>query len=250
MTKKGSMVIIGRHPVMEAIDSGQPIDKVMVDRVAFPGDIVEKCKKAEIPLQKVPREKLDKYGVNHQGVAAFRAQVDYTSLEDLVPHLFDQGITPLLILLDRVTDVGNFGAISRSAEVLGADGLIFPARETAQLNADAVKRSSGALLRIPLCRVRDLITAVRFLKNSGVTVIAADEKGTTPLQSVDFNRPVAIILGSEGQGIAPELLRIVDEIAFITQAGEIDSLNVSVAAGVILYEAQRQRQAAANAKNT
>ena len=235
------MVIIGRHPVIEAIDSGQPIDKVMVDRVAFPGDIVEKCKKAEIPLQKVPREKLDKYGVNHQGVAALRAQVDYTSLEDLVPHLFDQGITPLLILLDRVTDVGNFGAISRSAEVLGADGLIFPARETAQLNADAVKRSSGALLRIPLCRVRDLVTAARFLKNSGITVLAADGKGTTGIQSVDFKRPAAIIFGSEGQGVAPELLRIADQIVFIPQAGDMDSLNVSVAAGIILYEAQRQR---------
>src|SRR5687767_2489029 len=134
MTKKGSFVIIGRHPVLEAINSGQHIDKVMVDRMASPGDIVDKCKAAEIPIQKVPREKLDKFGTNHQGVAAFRSQVDYTSLEDLIPHLFDQGIVPLFLILDRVTDVGNFGAISRSAEVLGADGLIFPARETAQLN--------------------------------------------------------------------------------------------------------------------
>lgn len=237
-------MIIGRHPVMEAIDSGQPLDKVMVDRMAFPGDIVDKCKKAEIPLQKVPKERLDKYGVNHQGVAAFRAQVEYTSLEDIVPHLFDQGITPLLLLLDRVTDVGNFGAITRSAEVLGADAIVFPTKETAQLNADAVKRSSGALLRLPLCRVRDLITAVRFLKNSGITVLAADGKGTTGIQSVDFTQPTAIIVGSEGQGIAPELLRIVDKIIFIPQAGEMDSLNVSVAAGIILYEAQRQRHPA------
>jgi 23S rRNA (guanosine2251-2'-O)-methyltransferase len=241
MTKKGSLIIIGRHPVLEALDSGQPIDKVLVDRISFPGDIIEKCKKAEIPVQKVPREKLDKFGANHQGVAAFRSQVEYTVLEDLVPHLFDQGITPLLVLLDRITDVGNFGAISRSAEVLGADGIIFPARETAQLNADAVKRSAGALLRIPLCRVRDLVTSVRFLKSSGLTVIAADSKGTTALQSVDLTRPVAIIMGSEGQGIAPELLRLVDEIVFIPQAGEMDSLNVSVATGIILYEVQRQR---------
>lgn len=241
MTKKANMVIIGRHPVLEALDSGQPIDKVMVDRINFPGDILEKCKKAEIPVQKVPREKLDKFGTNHQGVAAFRSQVEYTVLEDLVPHLFDQGITPLLVLLDRITDVGNFGAIGRSAEVLGADGIIFPARETAQLNADAVKRSAGALMRIPLCRVRDLVTAVRFLKSSGLTVVATDSKGTTALQSVDFTRPSAIIMGSEGQGIAPELLRLVDEIIFIPQAGEMDSLNVSVATGIILYEVQRQR---------
>ena len=152
MTKKGNLIIIGRHPVTEALNAGQPIDKVLVDRMAFPGDIIEKCKAAGIPVQKVPKEKLDKFGANHQGVAAMRAQVEYTSLEDLVPHLFDQGYSPLLVLLDRITDVGNFGAISRSAEVLGADGIVFPARESAQLNADAVKRSAAALLS----RVRQL----------------------------------------------------------------------------------------------
>lgn len=241
MTKKGNWIIIGRHPVMEALQTGQSIDKVLVDRVAFPGDIIDLCKKAEIPVQKVPKEKLDKFGTNHQGVAAFRSQVEYTTLEDLVPHLFDQGITPLLIMMDRITDVGNFGAIGRSAEVLGADALIFPARETAQLNADAVKRSSGALLRIPLCRVRDLITAARFLKNSGIRVIAADGKGTTSVQNVDFTLPTAIIMGSEGQGVASDLLRLSDLIVNIPQAGDMDSLNVSVAAGIILYEVQRQR---------
>lgn len=241
MTKKGSWVIIGRHPVLEALETGQPIDKVLIDRNSSLADIVEKCKKAEVPVQKVPKEKLDKFGTNHQGVAAFRAQVEYTPLEDLVPHLFDQGITPLLVMLDRVTDVGNFGAISRSSEVLGADGLVFPARETAQINADAVKRSSGALLRIPLCRVRDLVTAVRFLKNSGISIVAADGQGTTSLQAVDFLKPTAIIMGSEGQGIAPELLRLADEIVYIPQAGEMDSLNVSVATGIFLYEAARQR---------
>jgi 23S rRNA (guanosine2251-2'-O)-methyltransferase len=241
MTKKSNWVIIGRHPVLEALNAGQPIDKVMVDRVAFPGDIIDKCKQAEIPVQKVPKEKLDKFGANHQGVAAFRSQVEYSSLEDIVPHIFDQGHTPLFLVLDRITDVGNFGAISRSAEVLGADGLVFPAKETAQLNADAVKRSSGALLRIPLVRVRDLLTAARFLKSSGISIIAADEKGDTPLQNADFKSPCAIIVGSEGQGIAPELLRLADQIVFIPQAGQLDSLNVSVAAGIMLYEVQRQR---------
>jgi 23S rRNA (guanosine2251-2'-O)-methyltransferase len=241
MTKKGNWVIIGRHTVMEALDAGQPIDKVLIDRQSNLNDVIEKCQKLEIPVQKVPKEKLDKFGANHQGIAAFRSQVEYTSLEDLVPHLFDQGIVPLLMILDRVTDVGNFGAISRSVEVLGADGLIFPARETAQLNADAVKRSSGALLRIPLCRVRDLISTVRFLRDSGVIVIATDGRGTTSLQDADFKQPTAIIMGSEGQGVAPELLRLVDHIVYIPQAGEMDSLNVSVAAGIVLYEAQRQR---------
>src|SRR5688500_11267126 len=173
MTKKTSWLIVGRHPVMEAINSGQPIDKVLVDRTAFPGDIIEKCKALGIPVQKVPREKLDKYNVNHQGVAAFKSAVDYTPLEDLVPHLFEQGEVPLFLMLDRITDVGNFGAISRSVEVLGGHGLIFPARESAQINAETVKRSSGALLKVPLCRVRDLLTAARYLKSSGIAIVAA-----------------------------------------------------------------------------
>ena len=242
MTKKGNWVIIGRHTVLEALDSGQTIDKVLLDRLASLPDVVDRCKKLEIPIQKVPREKLDKFGTNHQGVAAFRSQVEYTDVEDLVPMLYEQGIVPLLIILDRVTDVGNFGSITRSAEVLGADGVIFPARESAQLNADAVKRSAGAMLRIPLCRVRDLVTTVRFLKDSGVVVLAADNKGVTALQEVDLKQPMAIIMGSEGEGVAPELLRLVDHIIFIPQAGQLDSLNVSVAAGIILYEVQRQRE--------
>jgi 23S rRNA (guanosine2251-2'-O)-methyltransferase len=241
MTKKGNWIIIGRHTVLEALDSGQTIDKVLLDRMASFPDVVEKCKKLDIPIQKVPKEKLDKFGANHQGVAAYRSQVEYTLLDDLVPHLFESGKVPLLVILDRVTDVGNFGAISRSAEVLGADGIIFPSRESAQLNADAVKRSSGALLRIPLCKVRDLVTAVRFLKDSGVVVLAAEGKGNISLPSIDLKQPVAIVMGSEGEGIAPELLRLVDHIIFIPQAGQLDSLNVSVAAGIVLYEAQRQR---------
>ncbi|MDQ3017750.1 MAG: 23S rRNA (guanosine(2251)-2'-O)-methyltransferase RlmB [Bacteroidota bacterium] len=241
MTKKAGYVIIGKHTVMEAIDDGQSIDKVLIDRLSVFTDVIEKCKKLDIPVQKVPKEKLDKLGTNHQGIAAFRAQVEYTALEDLVPHLFGQGINPLLMVLDRVTDVGNFGAITRSVEVLGAQAVIFPARESAQLNADAVKRSSGALLKTTLCRVRDLVTAVRFLKESGITVIAADGRGKTPLHEVDFNKPTAIIMGSEGEGVAPELIRMVDQIVFIPQTGDMDSLNVSVAAGVVLYEAQRQR---------
>ncbi len=233
--------MIGRHPVLEALKSGQALDKVMIDRlISFP-ELLDLCRKNGVPVQKVPKEKLDKYGAGHQGVAAYRAQVDYVAVEELIPHLFEQGHAPLFLVLDRITDVGNFGAIARSAEVLGAHGLIFPLRESAQLNADAVKRSAGALLRIPLCRVKDLLTTIRFLRQSGVTVIAADSKGKDTFVKTDLTQPVAIILGSEGQGIAPELLRMADKIAFIPQAGEMDSLNVSVAAGIILYEAGRQR---------
>ncbi len=243
MTKKANWVIIGRHTVLEALETGQTLDKVLLDRLASFPELVTACKKYEVPVQKVPREKLDKFGTNHQGVAAFRSQVEYTSLEGLIPHLFEKGAVPLLLVLDRVTDVGNFGAIARSAEVLGADGIVFPARESAQINADAVKRSSGALLRLPLCRVRDLLTAVRFLRDSGIRILAADGKGNVALPATDLRGPSAIIMGSEGEGVAPELLRLVDQIIFIPQTGTMDSLNVSVAAGITLYEAQRQRSA-------
>jgi 23S rRNA (guanosine2251-2'-O)-methyltransferase len=242
MTKKGSWVIIGRHPVMEAIRSGQSLDKVMVDRGIPPAELLELCRQHNIPIQKVPKEKLDKYGVNHQGVAAYRSQVEYMELEELVPHLFDQGKVPLLLILDRITDVGNFGSICRSAEVLGAHGLIFPIKESAQINADTVKRSSGALLRIPLIRTKDLAGAVKFLQQSGLQVFAADEQGKTSIHESDLQQPLALILGSEDQGIATALLKRADHIIHIPQIGKLDSLNVSVAAGILLYEIQRQRQ--------
>jgi 23S rRNA (guanosine2251-2'-O)-methyltransferase len=213
----------------------------MTDRMMNIPELLTLCKQQGVPVQKVPKEKLDRFGANHQGVAAYRAQVEYTDLEVLVPHLFEQGKTPLLVILDRITDVGNFGAISRSAEVLGADALVFPARESAQLNADAVKRSSGALLRVSLCRVKDLGGAVKFLQQSGIRIIAADGKGKTSIDQIDLRQPAAIVLGSEDQGIAADILRKADEVAHIPQAGDMDSLNVSVAAGILLYEVQRQR---------
>ena len=241
MTKKSSLIIIGRHPVLDALRNGQALDKVMTDRMMNIPELLTLCKQQGVPIQKVPKEKLDKIGANHQGVAAYRAQVEYTELEELIPHLFEQGKTPLLLLLDRVTDVGNFGAISRSAEVLGAHGLIFPIRESAQLNADTVKRSSGALLRIPLCRVKDLARSVAFLQQSGIRVIAADGKGEETIDKIDFSQPAAVVLGSEGQGVAHDIIRKADHVAHIPQVGDMDSLNVSVAAGIILYEVQRQR---------
>lgn len=242
MTKKANWVIIGRHAVLESLTSGQAIDKVMTDRMISLPDIMEAAKKAGVPVQKVPMEKLNKFGANHQGVAAFKAMVEYQKLDELVPHLYEQGKTPLIVILDRITDVGNFGAITRSSEVLGADVIVFPARESAQLNADAVKRSSGALLRIPLSREKDLASAIRYLQQSGIMVLAADEKAKTSIHDIDFKKPVAIVLGSEGEGVAPDLLRKVDDIIYIPQTGKMDSLNVSVAAGIILYEIQRQRK--------
>lgn len=226
---------------MEALEQGIPIDKVMVDPNVQIPNLGGLCKKLGIPLQRVPKVKLDFYGQNHQGIAALKAAVTYTALEDLLPFVYEEGRTPLFIMLDRVTDVGNFGAIARSAEVMGADGLIFPSRETAQLNADAIKRSAGALMRIPLCRVGDLLETADYLKSSGVRLIAADEKGEKAISDIDLTEPVCFIMGSEGEGIDPKLLKKSDQKACIIQPGSLDSLNVSVAAGIMLYETYRQR---------
>lgn len=226
---------------MEALEQGIPIDKVLIDPNVQIPSLGGLCKKLGIPLQRVPKVKLDYYGQNHQGIAALKSAVSYSSLEDVLPFIYEEGRTPLLMMLDRVTDVGNFGAIARSAEVMGVDALIFPSKETAQLNADAIKRSSGALMRITLCRVPDLIDAATFLQSSGIRLIAADEKGEKPVSEVNLTEPVCFIMGSEGEGIDPKLLRKADQKACIVQVGSMDSLNVSVAAGIMLYETYRQR---------
>jgi len=244
MTKSGSLVIIGRRPVMEALEAGRVVDKVLVDPAFRMPALTGICRRLGIPIQRVPKEKLDSYGIHHQGIVALLAHVEYAALEEILGHLFDQGKTPLLVILDRITDVGNFGAIARSAEVLGADALVFPARESAQLNAEAIKRSAGALLRLPLCRVPDLQAAVSTLQQSGVILAAADEKAEHTLDEVPFEQPCAIILGSEGEGIHPALRTAADYLMRIPQAGNLESLNVSVAAGILLYEAMRRRSAA------
>lgn len=243
MSGKGKLLVIGRKPVLEAIHAGKTIDKVLLDRLTSFPELVTLCKQQGIVLRKVPREKLDQFSGQHQGVVAFISPVEFTDLDALVSHLFEQGRSPLLLMLDRITDVGNFGAISRSAEVLGADALVFPERESAELNALTVKRSAGALLRVPLCRVRDLPTAVKRLKDSGIAIVAMDGKGKAKLAEVDFNQPIAVIMGSEGEGIDKPLIKLADQICRIPQSGETDSLNVSVAAGIVLYEAHRQRNA-------
>lgn len=226
---------------MEALEAGRVVDKVLVDPAFRMPALTGICRRLGTPIQRVPKEKLDSYGIHHQGIVALLAQVEYTGLDEVLAHLFDQGRIPLLVILDRITDVGNFGAIARSAEVLGADALVFPARESAQLNAEAIKRSAGALLRLPLCRVPDLQAAVSTLQQSGVILAAADEKAEHTLDDVPFDRPCAIVLGSEGEGIHPALLTAADHRMRIPQAGNLESLNVSVAAGIILYEAMRRR---------
>jgi len=192
----------------------------------------------------VPLEKINKFTrKNHQGVVAFVSPVQYHTLEQIIPAIYEAGRTPLILALDRITDVRNFGAIARSAECMGADAIVIPTRNGAQINADAVKTSAGALNFIPVCRERNLIDAVKLMKDSGLNIVACSEKGNKPLQKTDMVLPAVIIMGNEEDGVSEELLQLSDEVAKIPMTGKIASLNVSAAAGMILYEASCQRRA-------
>lgn len=241
-----STLIYGHHPVAEAIRAGRAVEKVFFQQ-GLRGEVEKEmrhlCKEYNVPLQVVPREKLDRLvRGNHQGVAAWLSLVEYQQLEDVVPFVFEQGAVPLLVLLDSVTDVRNFGAICRSAECAGAHAVVVPQSGAAPANEEAMKASAGALARIRLCRVRSLFTAVEWLQASGVQVIAtALGARSKPLYEADLTLPTAILMGSEGQGVHPKLVKMADAAVRIPQATDFDSYNVSVAAGIMLYEALRQR---------
>ncbi len=241
------MLIFGRHPVLEALLTGRAIDKVFLQK-GLPGDfkrhLFDAAKEQKVPVQLVPREKLGRMtGGNHQGVIALLSAIQYQQLDQLLPLIYERSETPLVVLLDGITDVRNFGAIARTAECLGVHCLVVPMKGAAQINADAVKSSAGALLQISVCRERNLAKAIELLKISGVQVFASDLRARNELQAMDFSGPTAIILGSEGKGIQPRHRNLSDETFIIPQQGNTDSLNVSVAGGIILYEINRQRRA-------
>jgi 23S rRNA (guanosine2251-2'-O)-methyltransferase len=238
--------IYGHHPVTEAIRAGKPVEKVFFqqgERGEVEKEIRHLTKEFGIPLQVVPREKLNKMVKGqHQGVVAYLSLVEYVSLEDVVPFVFEQGEVPLLVLLDGVTDVRNFGAIARSAECAGAHAVVVPQSGSALANEEAMKASAGALARVRLCRVRSLFSAVEWLQQSGIQVVAtALGDRTVPVYQADFTLPTAILMGSEGEGVHPKLQKMSDAVVRIPQATDFDSFNVSVAAGIVLYEAMRQR---------
>jgi 23S rRNA (guanosine2251-2'-O)-methyltransferase len=241
-----SNLIYGHHPVVEAIRSGKAVEKVFFQqgvRGELEKEIRHLAKEYDIPLQVVPKEKLNKLaGGNHQGVAAYLALIEFISIEDVVPFVFEQGQSPLLLLLDSVSDVRNFGAICRSAECMGVHSVVIPQSGSAPANEDAMKASAGALARIRISRVRSLFSTVEWLQQSGIQVVAtALSDRAEPLYEVDFSLPTAILMGSEGTGVHPKLLKMSDRVIKIPQATDFDSLNVSVAAGIVLYEAIRQR---------
>ncbi len=245
MMAKSENYIFGIHAVLEAAQAGKDVDKVLVRRGAG-SDLLKKLlgvlSRMDIPVQMVPVEKLNRItGKNHQGVIAFLSEVSYVDITTLLPSIFEKGEDPLILLLDGVSDVRNFGAIARSAECAGVHAIVIPASGSAAINADAIKTSAGALHRIPVCRHRDLLTVMRFLKESGLSLFAATEKASDSMYAVDMTGPAGLIIGSEDTGISNQLLKISDSWVSIPMKGKIASLNVSVATGVILFEMLRQR---------
>ena len=235
-------MIYGLRPVIEAVASGQQIERVLIQNglnSSLMGELRTALKQHDIPFQYVPVEKLNKMTTgNHQGVVATISAVQYHNFMELVETL---GNNALVVLLDHVTDVRNMGAIARTAECAGVSALIVPDHGSAALNEDAVKTSSGALLRLPVCREQNLKTVVNLAKQYGFQVVASTEKGAVHYRKVDFRCPTLLIMGNEETGISPELLKMSDVRAKLPIVGEVASLNVSVAAGVMMYEALDQR---------
>jgi len=244
--KHSQIIIFGIHPVEEAIRSGKQIDKILMKQ-GFRNDMIPGLfpllREQNIPFQYVPVEKLNRLTAkNHQGIIALVSELEYTELDKLIPFLFEQGKTPSIVLLDGITDVRNMGAIARSAECSGLDAMVIPSKGSAQINADAIKTSAGALSVIPVCRVATLPDAVKYLRDCGLLIIAATEKAETDYYQADFRQPVAIIMGAEDTGVDPKLLKSADRLIRIPMLGKIQSLNVSAAAAVLFYEVVRQRR--------
>lgn len=242
---ENSTQIFGLRAIMEAIHSGKTIEKVFLQK-GLKGDLYNELetllRKENISSSYVPIEKLNRLtSKNHQGVVAQISPVAFHDLEDLVLNVIESGKTPLFVLLDQLSDVRNFGAIIRTAECTGVDGVIIQKKGGAPVNGDTIKTSAGAVFKVPICKVDHIKDAMFFLQASGIKVIAATEKTDHTIYDVSFKEPCAIIMGSEGRGINPSVLKLVDEKAKLPLLGNIESLNVSVACGVFLYEALRQR---------
>ncbi len=239
-------VVFGVRAAIETIRAGKEIDRLLVQRELGSSntmaELMQVAREANVPVSRVPSEKLDRITrKNHQGVIAFVSAIRYVSLHNVLSGVYEKGQTPLLLILDRVTDVRNFGAIARTAECAGVHAIVIPAKGAAQINADAVKTSSGALNFVPVCRENSLRDTVTYLQESGVQVVACSEKAEKSIYQADYSAPTAIIMGSEEDGISDDLIRKSDVLAKIPMTGNIASLNVSVAAGIVVFEVVRQR---------
>lgn len=244
MIEKNEM-IFGVRAVIEALDAGKEIDKILIKRDIqsdLSKELFAALRGRMIPVQRVPVERIDRITrKNHQGVIAFVSPIVYQRTEDIVPFLFEQGKSPLLLMLDGITDIRNFGAIARTCECAGVDAIIIPSKNSVTVNADAVKTSAGALLTLPVCKEQSLTATIKYLKDSGFRMLAATEKGDYDYSKANYSDPTCIIMGAEDTGVPYEHLKYCDEWVRIPLMGKIESLNVSVAAGILIYEAVKQR---------
>lgn len=245
MNKEEKNYIFGIHAIIETIKAGKTIDKLFIQKGlhndAF-SELWKLVRLRRVNYKHVPLEKINRLTKkNHQGVFAFLSPIDFHKIEDVIPRLYEEGKNPLILVMDRITDVRNFGAIARTAECVGAHTILIPELNSAAINADAVKTSSGALHRIPVSRTWNLKLSLQLMKDSGIQIIGCTEKTQDTIYNADFTKPTAIILGSEEDGISPELLKMCDMKTKIPINGKISSLNVSVATGIICYELLRQR---------
>ncbi len=239
--------IYGIHAVLEAIDAGKDIDKILLSKTLNADtakEISDRARSLRVPVQRVPVQKIDRITRrNHQGVLAMMSAVTYYRVEDIVPQLFDNGENPFIVVLDGVTDVRNFGAVARTCECAGVSAIVIPDRESVSANADAVKTSAGALNYLPVCREHNLVNAVKLLRDSGFRIVGTSDKSQMPYTSGNYTGPVAIVLGAEDKGVSPEIMKLCDTQVMIPEFGHINSLNVSVAGGIMIYEVVRQRLA-------
>ena len=236
---KDQQVIFGWHPVIEALASGKELQRVYLQQGLRSERVTElqsACKAREIPVQQVPVQRLDRFTrKNHQGVVALLSPVEFADLANLIDMVFSRGELPSLLAMDGVTDVRNFGAICRSAECFGFHGVIVPTTGSSPINEDAIRSSSGALLRLPICRTTDLAKSIQAMQQSGIRVIGMTEKASTLLPDISSSGPVCLVMGNEETGLSNPVLRLCDDLARIPMSGSTASLNVSVSAAVGMY---------------
>ncbi|HMN32620.1 MAG: 23S rRNA (guanosine(2251)-2'-O)-methyltransferase RlmB [Chitinophagaceae bacterium] len=243
-TSKKSL-IYGRNPLIEALHSDKPIDRILMYHSIVGesiGEIIKLAKEKHIPIIRVPQEKLNTLVKgNHQGIVAYTAVVDYVPLQDLISQLYDEGKEPKLLLLDGITDVRNTGAVIRSAVCCGIDAIIFSEKNSAPIHEDMVKTSAGALMKIIFCREKSMKSILDTLSSNGVKIFSSSLNAEKSLLAIDFKQPYCIVMGAEDRGVSRETLEACDETFFIPMVGNFDSLNVSVAAGIICFEAMKQK---------
>lgn len=250
--KEKDKLIFGRKPLIEILEAGGTLERIYLHnqmRADIRGEIIGLAKQHGVPVQFVPKIKLDKLvSGNHQGIVALGGLIRYMDIQAVIAKCYDEGRDPLIAVLDSITDVRNFGAIARTAEVMGVDALLIGWQHAAPVNAFAMKASAGALSRIPVCRTRQLSDSIQAMKASGLTILAATLEATDCLDEIHCTGPVTCLLGAEDTGLPVSLLAMSDKKFRIRQFGQSDSLNVSVAAGIIFYEIQRQRKTLAESK--